>query len=222
MDASDGEWVELATPDGNTRRVWRPDAQPPSPDGQFGTWYVVTDGGSDRWEWVSAWRWTEAEAEPATVQPALPVQPAEQRLLTRRFVIGWGAAATLTAVVVLGVAAVRDGGSARAQPATAAELAREIGVSFGRYEILDEGYLGRSGGLVVTIINQGGSTRTFWITIEAAGPGGVLAAETIAVRDLGPGRTTSRTAFGELPNLEGLAAARFTVTAIDGRPPPVS
>lgn len=220
MESSDGEWVELEQPDGRMRRVWRPDEQPPSPDGTFGSWYVVTEEGSDRWEWVSAWQWTAVEEQPALVAREEPPVPTEPPLLTRRFVLGWGAAVALTAVVVGGIAL--RGSSAQARPATAAELAQEIGVSFGRFEIADQGYLGRSGGLMVTFINQGRATRSFWTTIQAAGPGGVLATETLRVQDLEAGASITQPAFAADPNLSGLAAATFTVIRTDGTPPPLS
>lgn len=50
-----GRWVEVTRPDGTARRDWRPDEQPPSPDGGEGSWHVVTGGGeADRWEWMAA------------------------------------------------------------------------------------------------------------------------------------------------------------------------
>jgi hypothetical protein len=218
VESTDGEWVELEQSDGSIRRLWRPDEQPPSPDGTFGTWYV-DDG---QWEWVSAWTWVavpeESAASPAPASAPLPV---DRPLVSRRFVLGWGAAAAVTALIVVGIAASRDGGS-RSTRATAAELAQEIGIAFDRFQIDDQGYLGRTGGLAVIFINQGRETRTFWTTIQAAGPRGVLAVDTIQVQDLKPGETRSMPAFGDDPNLEALAAATFTVTRTDGTPPPLS
>lgn len=221
MDPTAGEWVELDQPDGTVRRVWRPDEQPPSPDGTFGTWYVVAEDDAERYEWISAWTWTAVEETPASVvAPAEPPPPEPPRLLSRRFVLGWGAAAAATAVLVVGIGALR-GDSARSEPATAAELGREIGISFDRFAIDDQGYLGRFGGLSVTFINQGEKTRTFWATIQAAGTRGVLATETIHVRDLRSGATTTQAAFSADPNLDGLASSTFTVTRIDVTPPPL-
>ncbi len=217
MDPSDGEWVERTLPDGDVRRVWRPDEQPPSPDGLFGSWYVVSDDGGDRWEWVPVPRRTDAGVV-RTEEPAAPMAPP---VLSRRSVIGWVAAAALTAVIV-GVAAVQGGGSAEFRPASAEDLAQDIGIVFDRFQIADEGYLGRSGGLAVTFINQGRTARTFWTTIAATGPGGLIATETLAVQGLEPGKATSQTAFAEDPHLEAMAAATFTVTRTDGTPPPLN
>lgn len=50
-----GRWVDVPQPDGTSRRDWRPDDQPPSPDGGPGSWHVVTGGGqANRWEWIPA------------------------------------------------------------------------------------------------------------------------------------------------------------------------
>lgn len=49
-----GRWVEITRPDGTTRRDWRPDEQPPSPDGGPGDWHVVlgVGGAPDDWAWI--------------------------------------------------------------------------------------------------------------------------------------------------------------------------
>lgn len=53
MGDQGGRWVETRRPDGTIRQDWRPDEQPPSPDGGSGSWHVVSeDGGANRWEWV--------------------------------------------------------------------------------------------------------------------------------------------------------------------------
>lgn len=220
MDSSDGEWVDLAGPEEDVRRVWRPDEQPASPDGNFGSWYVVTEDGAACWEWVSAWRWTEAAATPT--EPEAALVPAEQRLLTRRFVLGWAAATVATAVLVVGVDALRGGdGSGPDQTATSADLARDIGVSFDRFAVTDDVYDGKHGGLTVTFVNEGKIARTFWTSIQADGLRGVIATETLAVQNLEPGESTSQTAFAANPQVDALASATFRVTATEGRPPPL-
>ncbi|MGQ0844718.1 MAG: hypothetical protein ACT4QF_11330 [Sporichthyaceae bacterium] len=223
MDSSDGEWVELEQPDGVLRRLWRPDEQPASPDGTFGTWYVVTLDGVDRLEWFSRGTFAAVPVAPAPTRlaPEPAAEPVERGLFTRRFVVGWTLAATATAALVIGVGGLGGGGSEYVPP-TAAELAPEIGVSFGRFAIEDDVFDGRSGGVPVTIVNLGRTTRTFWTTIEAVGPGGVLATETLAVRQLRAGEATTRSAFADVPNLDGLAAATFAVTRTAGTPPPVT
>ncbi|MGQ0467167.1 MAG: hypothetical protein ACT4QG_17860 [Sporichthyaceae bacterium] len=219
MDSSDGEWVDVAGPDDTVRRLWRPDEQPASPDGTFGSWYVDSGDGTDRWEWVSAWRWTEAPPVEQTVPSEPAPAPVEPRLLTRRFVLGWSAAALATAALVVAVDAAR--GPAPAGIPTAAELAQEIGVSFDRFAYTDDVFDGRNGGLTVTFVNSGRTARTFWTTIEADGVSGPIATETLAVQNLGPGESTTQTAFAANPQIDALAAATFRVTYTDGRPPPL-
>lgn len=221
MDSSDGEWVDLPGPDGDVRRVWRPDEQPPSPDGGFGSWYLVSEEGEDRPEWVSAWHWTEAPAAPVVAEPAAASRPAEQRLMTRRFVLGWAAATAAAAGLVVGIDALHGGDRAPDQTATAADLARDIGVSFDRFAVTDDVYDGKHGGLAVTFVNQGKTARTFWTSIQADGLRGVIAVETIAVQNLKPGESTTQTAFAANPQVDALAAATFRVTATEGRPPPL-
>lgn len=48
----DGEWVDVALPDGTMRRDWVPTEQPAPPGGYPGFWHVVTEpDGESRWEW---------------------------------------------------------------------------------------------------------------------------------------------------------------------------
>lgn len=53
MSDQGGRWVGVRRIDGTSRTDWRPDEQPPSPDGSPGSWHVVTEGGEPpRWEWA--------------------------------------------------------------------------------------------------------------------------------------------------------------------------
>lgn len=48
----DGEWVDVALPDGTMRRDWVPTDQPAPPGGYPGFWHVVHEpDGESRWEW---------------------------------------------------------------------------------------------------------------------------------------------------------------------------
>lgn len=70
MSDQGGRWVEVRRADGIARTDWRPDEQPPSPDGSRGSWHVVTaDGEPSRWEWV-----------PLAVTPAPPAHASPPRL----------------------------------------------------------------------------------------------------------------------------------------------
>ncbi|MGQ0467161.1 MAG: hypothetical protein ACT4QG_17830 [Sporichthyaceae bacterium] len=244
MNSAGGAWVEVPRPDGTTRRDWRPDEQPPSPDGSPGCWHVVTgDGQPDRWEWIGAA--SGAVARAATIAPrtvggasavlaapgaatlAAPAGDARARGSLPRpkktAVVG-----ALVAVAVLAGAAVviglGGGGAASGSlPTTLGpgqtsneQIAGEIAVAFDQFQVVDDGTGGQRGLVQVQFVNNGVESRSFDVRVRAVDGQGAAVEDLTRVDNLEPGQSVVKNMFGTLAadRFAAMAAATFGVAGI--------
>ncbi|MGQ0463949.1 MAG: hypothetical protein ACT4QG_01390 [Sporichthyaceae bacterium] len=231
-----GRWVEAPQANGTVRRDWRPDEQPPSPDGTPGSWHVVSgDGQADRWEWIPAaglsgppqflpppapGKGAKAPSSPGSARPAIPSALRSPKALVAVAAVAGLVAAGLVVPRLLGSG---SGGAGPADPAVVAELtriegdavSREVAASFSAFQVGTDAN-GQSVALVqATFTNNGSSQQNFQALVEAvdAGTGASLGEDTALVLRLAPGQSTTVPMFQNLPGdrWQAMGTATFAV-----------